>query len=186
MEQERVDFGLRLGAYILDLIFAAIFMFVFSGLLGSIFGASGSLAGSGAGSGTLATSAAGSAFGGILGGFMGFLLGFIFAVPVYYGIELFTGYTLAKFILKIWVRDEQGNKPDFTRAFIRWAIKNSFIVLPSIGFIMAYNGIDGKIFVDIGGYSYWVFFIGAFLALGQKKQALHDLAGKTAVYKKVK
>ena len=69
------------------------------------------------------------------------------------------------------VAREDGSAGDTKLYFLRWALKNSGSILqfflPGLSTLVSL-----------------VFFFGCFAALGEKKQALHDIIAKTAVYKK--
>ena len=86
-------------------------------------------------------------------------------------IEAFTGASPGKRVMGLQVAREDGSKGDVQLYLVRWALKNSGsllqFVLPLISTLASL-----------------VFFFGCFAALGDKKQALHDIIAKTAVYKK--
>ena len=98
---------------------------------------------------------------------------------VYYLIEGLTGITLGKLILGIKVANQDGTVAATGSLITRWAVKASGNILTLLGGILSIS-----ILGTIGGLLGLVIFIGCFFALGAKKQALHDLVAKTAVFKK--
>ena len=96
-------------------------------------------------------------------GLVASLAGIAFTSIFFYVLEGFTGQTPGKMILGITVANMNGEKATIDKLLLRAFIKiiGSFVGI--IGFII---------------------FIGCFLVLGKKKQALHDIICKTAVYKK--
>ena len=96
-------------------------------------------------------------------GLVASLAGIAFTSIFFYVLEGFTGQTPGKMVLGITVANMNGEKATIDKLLLRAFIKiiGSFVGI--IGFII---------------------FIGCFLVLGEKKQALHDIICKTAVYKK--
>ena len=91
------------------------------------------------------------------------LAGIAFTSIFFYVLEGFTGQTPGKMILGITVANMNGEKVSIDKLLLRAFIK-----------------ITGS-FVGIIGL---IIFIGCFFVLGEKKQALHDIICKTAVYNK--
>ena len=91
------------------------------------------------------------------------LAGIAFTSIFFYVLEGFTGQTPGKMILGITVANMNGEKVSIDKLLLRAFIK-----------------ITGS-FVGIVGL---IIFIGCFFVLGEKKQALHDIICKTAVYNK--
>ena len=96
-------------------------------------------------------------------GLVASLAGIAFTSVFFYVLEGFTGQTPGKMILGITVANMNGKKATIDKLLLRAFIK-----------------IIGSFFGIIG----FIIFIGCFLVLGEKKQALHDIICKTAVYKK--
>ena len=96
-------------------------------------------------------------------GLVASLAGVAFTSIFFYVLEGFTGQTPGKMILGITVANMNGEKATIDKLLFRAFIK-----------------IIGSFFGIIG----FIIFIGCFLVLGEKKQALHDIICKTAVYKK--
>ncbi len=167
MFSNRIGFGPRLGAALLDIVFIVL-------MLGPI-----SLLGIGAG---LATALGLEAAVGneeaealaLIGMGAGAIAMAIIAGVValaYTLIEAFTGASPGKRVMGLQVVREDGSPGDVQLYLLRWALKNSGsllqFVLPLISSLVSL-----------------VFFFGCFAALGEKRQALHDIIAKTAVYKK--
>lgn len=168
MFSNRIGFGPRFGATLLDILFVILLCTPFTlmgGLAATFISALGldamaseedaaAFAVIGMGAGILATL--------VLVGILGL---------AYTLIEAFTGASPGKRVMGLQVAREDGSKGDVQLYLVRWALKNSGnllqFVLPLISTLASL-----------------VFFFGCFAALGDKKQALHDIIAKTAVYKK--
>jgi uncharacterized RDD family membrane protein YckC len=81
------------------------------------------------------------------------------------------------FKLKIGLED--GRQAPVSTYVARWAVKNSGILLSAIALAPGLHLLG-----TIGVLAWLVIFIGCFLVLGDKRQALHDLAVRTAVFRK--
>ena len=175
---ERIGFGRRLGAYLLDL--------VISGILGGVIGmfAGASLAalffaeemGQGMGE---AEAMGGAGLAGMIGGALGTVAGMYLILLVIMLIEAFTGQTLGKMILGIKNGTDMGSAASSGTLITRAVIKY-------IGTIMALiAGLTGVAFISsMGGILGFAVFIGCFFVLADKRQAFHDMIAKTAVYNK--
>ena len=162
-EIERVGFGKRLGSSLLDFIISllpGIVLGIYAGaamaaLLLEFFYDEAQLETIQAGfSGEIAAS---------IIALVASLAGIAFTSIFFYVLEGFTGQTPGKMILGITVANMNGEKASIDKLLLRAFIK-----------------ITGS-FVGIIGL---IIFVGCFLVLGEKKQALHDIICKTAVYKK--
>ena len=167
MFSNRIGFGPRLGAALLDLVFIIVltvpFMFLggVSAALVSMLGLDAmfssedaeALALVGAGTGLLASGA------------VAVLVGTAYTL-----IEAFTGASPGKRAMGLKVAHADGTQGNVQLYLLRWALKNSgslLIFLPAIA-----------------NLARLVFFFGCFATLGDKRQALHDMIAKSAVYKK--
>jgi uncharacterized RDD family membrane protein YckC len=162
-EIEKVGFGKRLGSSLLDFtisLLPGIILGIYAGAAMAAF-----LLGFFYDEAQLETIQAG--FSGELAatiiGLVASLAGVAFTSIFFYVLEGFTGQTPGKMILGITVANINGEKATIDKLLLRAFIKiiGSFVGI--IGFII---------------------FIGCFLVLGEKKQALHDIICKTAVFKK--
>ena len=162
-EIERVGFGKRLGSSLLDFIISllpGIVLGIYAGatiaaFLLDFFYDEAQLKTIQAGfSGEIAAT---------IIGLVTSLAGIAFTSIFFYVLEGFTGQTPGKMILGITVANMNGEKASIDKLLLRAFIK-----------------ITGSFFGIIG----LIIFIGCFFVLGKKKQALHDIICKTAVYKK--
>jgi len=162
-EIERVGFGKRLGSSLLDFIISllpGIVLGIYAGatiaaFLLDFFYDEAQLETIQAGfSGEIAAS---------IIGLVASLAGIAFTSIFFYVLEGFTGQTPGKMILGITVANMNGEKASIDKLLLRAFIKITGSFVGIIGFII---------------------FIGCFFVLGEKKQALHDIICKTAVYNK--
>ncbi|WP_299250143.1 RDD family protein [uncultured Cytophaga sp.] len=176
-EVTRVDFGTRLAALLLDVLIIFGISFVAAPIIGGFLGAAVATAGAETMGGTDPAAAA------AVGGFLGSLMALMVVVPtiyvVYYLIEGLTGLTLGKLILGIKVANQDGTAAPVGTLMTRWAVKSSGNILTILGTILGIS-----ILGSIGGYVGLIIFVGCFMVLGAKKQAIHDMVAKTAVFKK--
>jgi uncharacterized RDD family membrane protein YckC len=173
--EKRVGFGPRLAACLIDLLIVGIVGFVAGAAIGGMLGGwiGGALGGSeGAGSSSGALGAAIGAALGVVAAFGGFV--FLYSL-----IEAFTGASPGKMILGLKVGTDDGRRGSSALYVKRWAIKYSGTVLGLLGAIPGLH-ILGLLAPAAG----IIVFIGCFLVLGDKRQALHDVAAKAAVFRK--
>jgi uncharacterized RDD family membrane protein YckC len=96
-------------------------------------------------------------------GLVASLAGIAFTSIFFYVLEGFTGQSPGKMILGITVANMNGEKASIDKLLLRAFIKITGSFVGIIGIIIT---------------------LGCFLVLGEKKQALHDIICKTAVYNK--
>jgi len=173
---KRVGFGPRLGAALLDVVLITIVSLLFGGTLGALLGlGAGALAGVGNASSDGAA-AAGAAIGAVGGMMIGiYVFGFLYSL-----IEAFTGASPGKMVLKLKIGFEDGRSAPVSTYVARWAVKYAGTL---IGLVALMPGLH--LLSTVASLASFVIFIGCFLVLGDKHQALHDLAAKTAVFNKV-
>lgn len=173
--ENRVGFGKRLGALLLDCVIVFVLMFVLGGVVGGMLGmTAGAMGASGSGSTGDAAAAAG-----MIGAALGMIAAGAVIGLVYFLLEGFTGYTIGKLLLGIRIANADGSQASVGKLLERWAVKN-------INFIMVllalFTGISAfRMLGNLGGL---LIFVGCFLALGASRQALHDRIVSTAVYPK--
>ncbi len=92
-------------------------------------------------------------------------------------IEGFAGASPGKMILGLKVAKEDGTAGDANLFIMRWLLKNLNTFLSIIYML---TGI--AIISTLGSLFGLVYFIGCFLALSERKQALHDIILKTAIF----
>lgn len=167
---DRVGFGPRVIAVLLDLgilfVGGGIASFLFGGLLGGLTG--GAAAGVGG-------AFVGGLFGAVFGGMLLFWL-----IGTFYGlIEAVTGQSPGKMAMGLIIRTHNGSPAPQSTLFYRYFLKNISLILSLAA------GLTGLVFlVPLGEFLGLIVFLGFFLALGESRQALHDVIAKTAVYRK--
>ena len=171
--EKRVGFGPRVGAALVDFVLVMILGFLFGGVLGGILGV-GAGALTGAASDVEGAAAAGAAI-----GFIGGMMAGATLVMILYGlIEAFTGASPGKMILKLKIGTDDGRVAPRSAYLTRWAVKNVSAILSTLGMITGLGFLG-----TLGSIAGFVILIGCFMVLGASRQAIHDLAAKTAVYK---
>lgn len=166
MFSNRIGFSPRLGAALLDFVFiialvVPISLLGIGGAIAAAFGLDNTMSGDDAE--VLAMLGMGA-------GAIAMILVASFLAIGYTFIEAFTGASPGKRVMGLQVAREDGSAGDTKLYLLRWALKNSGsllqFVLPVISTVVSL-----------------VFFFGCFATLSDKKQALHDIIAKTAVYK---
>ncbi|MFO7655905.1 MAG: RDD family protein [Bacteroidales bacterium] len=168
--ENRIGFGPRLGAYLLDFVLIAIVNVI----LVSVFGI-GALKDTAMGLESTDYSAAAT---GMMGKLMAGLVVTYTVTAIWFLLEAFTGFTVGKLILGIQIGSDNGTKADVGKLIVRYLLKN---IASLMGLLAILTGVS--IFSTLGGILGLVIFIGCFIVLGEKKQAIHDMLAKTAVYK---
>jgi uncharacterized RDD family membrane protein YckC len=177
--EQRIGFGKRLGALVLDLILVCIVAWAGAGTIGGLLGgAAAGAAMSGAAAGD-STAAAAALVGGFVGAIIAMVLAFAVIGTLYFLVEGFTGYTLGKLILGIRIANADGTAASLTTLLGRYLVKNCNFVLTLLGFLTGVH-----ILVTLGRLGGLVIFVGCFFTLGAARQAIHDMIMKTAVYPK--
>jgi uncharacterized RDD family membrane protein YckC len=156
---ERVGFGTRLLAAIVDGIILLIIIVALSAVLGTGM--------------SFSTDPAANANMGLVAVLLMPLI-----VLAYYSLEIFKGQTPAKMLMKIIIRKEDGTPAPTNVLLTRWVIKNAGTLITLVGALTTL-----AILGTIGTLAGVVIFFGSFLALTAPKQTLHDKLAHTAVYK---
>lgn len=172
----RIGFGPRLGAYLIDFVFNAIV----GSILGMVLGATlvGIFFGSQAATGSAEDALMGG-FGALLGGMIGTIAGIYLMSLVLFVMEGITGQTPGKMLLKIKNANQDGTAANAGALWIRVLLKYSGTILALLAGVTSV-----AIIGTIGSIAGLIIFIGCFFVLGDKRQAIHDLIAKTAVFKK--
>lgn len=169
--EERIGFGQRLLAAVIDVVVIA----VAGGILGFVLGG---VLGAGAGAVLSGGEAGGAAVGGFLGALAGAERGVHLLSLVWIVWEGLTGAALGKTLLKIRAKSEDGTRATPDKLFLRAALKYSGSLLRLIA------GLTGITFIgSLGHLAGLLIFVGCFFVLGEKRQAFHDMLAKTAVYR---
>ena len=174
---ERIGFGRRLGAYLLDVVVAGIGGFVIGMFAGA--GLTALFFASEMNEGMEEAEALGGGVVAFLGGMLGTFAGMMLIFLVIMLLEAFTGQTIGKMMLGIKNGDEDGAPAGSGKLITRAAVKY-------IGTILAFvAGLTGIAMLStIGQLLGFAVFIGFFFILGEKKQGFHDMIAKTAVFNK--
>lgn len=178
--EQRVGFGPRLGAWLLDVVIVCVLAFVGGGTIGGMLGVTAGAALGGAMANQADSLAAGmAAMGGLFGGIVAFFIAAAVIGILYFLIEGFTGYTLGKLMLGIRVASDDGTAASVGKLLTRFAVKNCNFLLTVAG---ALSGV--YLLVTLGRIGGLIIFVGCFFTLGMRKQAFHDMLAHTAVYPK--
>ncbi len=173
---KRVEFVPRLMAALVDGVVILIAGGVAGGTLGAMLGIGAGAATGIATQGEGAMAPAAAAAVGFAGGMM---IGFALVAVLYSLIEAFTGASPGKMIMKLKIGTEDGRTAPLSTYLTRWAVKYSSQILGALAII---TGIS--VLSQIGSLAGLVIFVGCFLVLGAKRQAIHDMVARTAVFKK--
>ena len=168
---ERIGFGKRLVALLLDFVLVWIVAWVAGGAIGGMLGFAGGAA--------VGERPEAAMLGGAIGTVIGMVAAFVVISLVYFLVEGFTGYTLGKFLLGIRIANADGTAAPVSQLLTRYAVKHAGELLRLLGMLLA-----APFLFRLGGLAGLIVFIGCFLALSAEKQALHDKVAKTAVFAK--
>lgn len=172
----RIGFGTRLGAALIDFAVQVIVGGILGSILGGVLGlGAGAAIGSAAGGPN--DTGAGAAIGGLAGAMAGFLFGYGLLNVVWIIWEGLTGAALGKMILRIRIKSADGQMAPTSQLLTRAAVKYSPGLLNLLAMVT-----DIGAFAKLASLAGFAIFIGCFFVLGDAKQALHDMAAKTAVY----
>ncbi len=176
---ERVGFGKRLGAFLLDCVIVWVLAWLLGGTIGGLLGGTlGSLA---APAMTDVDPAAAAATAGLVGAMMGVIAAAAVIGTVYFLVEGFTGFTLGKLLLGIRVGTAAGTRAPTSQLLMRYALKNINFLCTVLAALLGVS-----LLATIGNLLGLAIFVGCFFVLGASRQALHDMVAKTAVYPKDK
>ena len=174
---ERIGFGRRLGAYLLDIVVAGIGGFVIGIFAGA--GLTALFFASEMSEGMEEAEALGGGVVAFLGGLLGTFAGMMLIFLVIMLLEAFTGQTIGKMMLGIKNGDEDGALAGSEKLITRAAVKYIGTILALVA------GLTGIAMVGtVGQLLGFAVFIGFFFILGDKKQGFHDMIAKTAVFNK--
>ena len=175
---ERVGFGKRFGAYLIDFILGGIL----GGILGSMYGPTltEQVFGSTMDDTMIEIEALGiEGMEGIFESMINTIAGVTLVVFVFMLLDAFLGQTIGKMILGIKNGDESGTNANLGKLILRAVVKYINTLLGLLA------GLTGLTYLDsIGGWLGFAVFIGFFFVLGEKRQGFHDMLAKTAVFNK--
>ena len=165
---ERIGFGRRFGAYLIDGIIVSI--------IGGVIGSGDLMASMQATVNDTAAMADPTQAQASMMAMMGPFLGKIGLVGILYGLlDVFKGQTLGKMLLGIGIKDENGSSAALPTLVTRFAVKYSAYICYALVAFMPF-------FLFIGQLAGLVVFVGCLMVFSTKKQALHDIVAKTAVF----
>ena len=173
--ENRIGFGPRLGAWLIDCVIVAVLAFLGGSAVGGLLGAGAGAAMSGGDSDQMK----GMAMGGFIGAMIGIIVAAALIGLVYNLIEGFTGWTLGKLLLGIQIGDQSGSKASTGQLLERYALKNCSFILTVLAVLTGVSLL--KTIGNLGGLA---ILIGCFFVLSSSHQAFHDMIAKTAVYKR--
>jgi uncharacterized RDD family membrane protein YckC len=170
--ENRIGFGRRLGAYLLDFLFIAGLAFIFSNLMNDFFQ-----------NFVDVSEEEYDQVSKIYGNFTDIILTMTISSSMvsflYNLIEGFMGYTVGKLILGIQVGNQDGTFASQNQLMIRFGIKNMGTIIGLIGIALSIKWIG-----TVGSVFGFVILIGCFFVLADAKLAFHDMLAKTAVFRK--
>jgi uncharacterized RDD family membrane protein YckC len=98
---------------------------------------------------------------------------------IYFSMEIFLAATPGKMILGLVIANDNKTKASLLTLFIRFLLKHIDFVVSVFVFITSLKALN------ILGSALWlVIFVGCFFVLGEKRQSFHDMIANTAVYRK--
>lgn len=180
MYDERVGFGRRFGAYMLDILIALVFGGFIASIAGEDLAQTFFAAELGEADSALAMFAGSDID---MEAFMLKTFGYSAAVSlmmvIFFILEGALGQSPGKMLLQIVNTNTAGTKLDASQLWLRAALKYGNTLLSLIG------GIAGiAVIGSIGSLWGLVIFIGFFFAFGDKRQTIHDMIAKTVVSRK--
>jgi len=172
---KRIGFGPRFGAALIDFLLVCVAIVIIGPILGGLLGAAAmSEAAKEAGD----PAAQGAIAGGMLGALGGLIVGGPIIGALYFLVEGVTGYTVGKLALGLRIGTAEGTLAPLPKLLLRFVCKHPHFVFGTLG-ALTFGALS-----TVGTVLGVVAFFGCFMALGEKKQALHDLLAGTAVYPK--
>lgn len=172
--ETRVGFGPRLAATLIDLLIVGVVGLVTGAALGGMLGGWIGVALDGGGGADSSSGSLGAALGAVLGA-MAFFGGFAFFYSL---IEGLTGASPGKRLLGLKVGTAGGRRGSTALYVRRWAVKYSGTWLGLLGAVPGLHA-----FGLVAPAAGLAVFLGCFLVLGDKRQALHDIGAGTAVFR---
>jgi uncharacterized RDD family membrane protein YckC len=169
--ESRVGFWPRVGAHLVDMVLILGVSFLLKGVIASLF--PGAIAAAIAEQTRANTTAALKP---ALETMAAFGVASTAIWPFYGLIEAFTGWSPAKRLLGLRIAGEDGRPAPRPRLFARYAVKGAANILALLGLVTG-----AKTLSTAGGAMSLVILAGFSLVLRSSRQALHDMAVRTAV-----
>ncbi|MFB0925160.1 MAG: RDD family protein [Vicingaceae bacterium] len=177
MYDERVGFGRRFGAYMLDILVMIILGYIISSVIGEqlveLF-FSDQLAE--AEFAATDFESIGFDYMGMMTKMTNIIAGTSIVAVLLFLMEGVKGQSFGKMMLKIENTNVDGSKADAKKLWIRSLLKYGSTILSLLG------GLVGLSFIGtIGNFWWWIIFIGFFFSFADKKQTIHDMIARTVV-----
>ena len=169
---KRIGFGARFGAWVIDAIAVCMLTGIAAVAVGGTLGAKVGAEQSGG------SRPENAVFGGIVGSIVGLIVLAPIIGSIYFLVEGMTGLTPGKMMLGLRVGMADGTRAPMPRLLLRYVCKHPHFVFGVVGLLT---------FTPFSWFAAFlgpISFLGCFAALGERKQALHDLIAGTAVYLK--
>ena len=180
--ENRIGFGARLGAVLIDVVIIGVLNFVIGGTVATMLGI-GMMSTAGA---VDSPEAAAGMISGMIAGMLAMMAISAILGVLYFLIEGVTGASPGKMILGIKVGTIDGKQGNIALYLKRWAIKNLPSLLLVLSTVLGLAGLTGLVGI-IGIISQiiaLVLLIGAFWIFGASKQCLWDKLAATAIFKR--
>jgi len=168
----RIGFGRRLGAYIIDKVFVCLLFLIVAVLTGvsekimDLFGSDFSLLTDPTKREEIILLMTKS------------ILPLMLAVTfLYYSLEVIFAQSLGKMLLGMQIGDANKKFASYSKLLMRLSLKLSDNILSLLFMVTSLKFLE-----TFSSVCEFVFFVGCFFVLSQKKQGLHDIIAKTAVY----
>lgn len=168
----RIGFGRRLAAYLLDFVFLSFLLVGFSFLTNIMNEMTVFMSEIGNNLQSMEVFEEFNNF--ILRRFMPFYLAIS---AIYYSTEIFFAATPGKMILGIMIGDASKKNATILQLLLRFFVKNISTIFTFLALVTAM-----ELFSFLSSSLGMIIFIGCFGALSERRQALHDIIAKTAVY----
>jgi uncharacterized RDD family membrane protein YckC len=98
---------------------------------------------------------------------------------IYFSMEIFLAATPGKMILGLVIANDDKTKASLLTLFIRFLLKHVDFVISVFVFLTSLKALN-----FLGTFLWLVIFVGCFFVLAEKRQSFHDMLANTAVYRK--
>lgn len=170
--ENRIGFGRRLGAYVIDILFITGLAFIISSLFSDALW-----------NFVMVSDEEYDQVSKLYGNFTDTMLTISVSASIigflYNLLEGFTGYTVGKLMLGIQIGNQGATKATMNTLMTRFAIKNIGTIISLVGI-----AVSVKMIGTVGSIFGFIILVGCFFVLGENKLAFHDMIAKTAVYRK--
>lgn len=179
IQDSRIGFGRRFGAYLLDIIIIGFINMIILGVTG-LFSDMQNLFSQGSFSDPNFWVNFGTSIDAVMSEHLITMIFLSFIGLFYMSLEIILGASVGKLILGIQIANEDGKIADKSTLAYRFAVKNASSILS----LFAYIPVLGWIISMLSSIAGIVIFIGYFFIFTESKMCLHDRIAKTAVFRK--